>query len=152
MKCLICDATFSDNEVLKSHYGWHHSINENNYFLRELFSPDNVSKRCDDFKLEFKNCRPKKNHNFLLHYNQVGARRNQQLPINVLRRVPIFYYSINFDQHKNFYDFYDEKIVDNFLNSVYEHFVSGNNFYIQGYVEIVNYQQTEIVNLENNKV
>ena len=144
MKCLICDATFSDNEVLKSHNVWHHSINENNYFFRELFSPDNISRRCDECKLEFKNFRLKKNHNLLLHYNQVGRRRNQQLPINVLRRGPIFY--------KNFYDFYDEKIVDDFLNSVYERFVSGKNFHIQGYVEIVNYQETEIVNLENNRV
>ena len=118
---------------------WHHSVNENNYFFRELFSPDNVSKRCDECKLEFKNSRLKKNHNFLLHYNQVRRRRNQQLPINVLRRGPIFYYSINFDQHKNFHDFYNEKIVDDFLNSVYERFVSGKNFHIQGYVEIINY-------------
>ena len=152
MKCLICDATFSDNEVLKSHNVWHHSINENNYFFRELFSPNNISRRCDECKLEFKNFRLKKNHNLLLHYNQVGRRRNQQLPINVLRRGPIFYYSINFDQHKNFYDFYDEKIVDDFLNSVYERFVSGKNFHVQVYVEIVTYQWTQIVNRENNRV
>ena len=144
MRCLICNATFSD-DVLKSHYLDHHSINENNYFFRELFSPDNVSKRCDECKLEFKSCRLKKNHNFLLHYNQVGGSRNQQLPINVLRCCAIFYYSINFYQHKNFYDFYDEKIVDAFLNSVYERFVPGKDFKIQGYFEIINYQQTKIV-------
>ena len=102
--------------------------------------------------MEFKNCRLKKNHNFLLHYNQVRGRRNQQLPISVLRRGPIFYYSINFDQHKHFYDFYDEKIVDVFLNFVYERFVSGKIFHIQEYVKIVNYQWTKIVNLENNRV
>ena len=45
MKRLISDATFSDNEVLKSHYMWHHSMNK---------------KRCDECKLEFKNCRLKK--------------------------------------------------------------------------------------------
>ena len=131
---------------------WHHSINENNYFFRELFSPDSVSKQRDECKLEFKNCRLKKNHNFLLYYNQVGGRRTQQLPISVLRRGPIFYYSINFDQHKKFYDFYDEEIVDDFLNSVYERFVSGKNVHFQGYVEIANYQQTVIVNLESNRV
>ena len=49
---------------------------------------------------------------------------NQQLPVNILQRGPITYYSINFHQHKNFYDFYDEKIVDSFFNSVKELFVS----------------------------
>ena len=58
------------DETLKMHYIWHHSINENNYFSRELFSPDNNSKRCDEFMMEFKNCRLKKNH-----YNQAGGCR-----------------------------------------------------------------------------
>ena len=48
------------DETLKMHYIWHHSINENNYFSRELFSPDNNSKRCDECKVKFKNCRLKK--------------------------------------------------------------------------------------------
>ena len=93
-----------------------------------------------------------KNHNFLLHYNLVGGRRNQQLPVNILRRGSIFYYSINLHQRKHFYDFHDEKIVDDFLNSVYESFASANNYKIQGYAEIINYQQTELVNLENTRV
>ena len=94
----------------------------------------------------------KKNHNFLLHYNQVGGRRNQQLPMSVLRHDWIFYYLINFHKHKSFYDFYNEKIVDDFLNSIYERFVSGGYYKIQGYGKIVNYQQTELVNLENDRV
>ena len=49
-------------------------------------------------------------------------------------------------------DNYDKKIVNNFSNSVYERFVSGKDFKILGYVEIINYQQTEIVNLENTRV
>ena len=39
------------DETLKMHYIWHHSINEN-YFFKELFSPDNNSKVCDDCKIE----------------------------------------------------------------------------------------------------
>ena len=89
----------------------------------------------------------KKNHNFLLHYNQLRGSRNQQLPFNGLRCGAIFYYYINFYQ-----DNYDKKIVKDFSNSVYERFVSGKDFKIQGYVEIINYQQTEIVNLENTRV
>ena len=152
IKYLLCDSTFKDIDVLKSHYQFYHFINQNNYFYRELFSPDNISKRCDECKIESKSCRLKKNHNFLFHYNQVGGSRSQPLPINVLKRGPVIYTSINFNQHKEFYNFYEEKIADTFLNSVYERFVPDKNFMIQRYVELINYKQTEIVNLENTRV
>lgn len=32
-----------------------------------------------------------------------------------MERVPINYFSFNFQQYKDLYDFYDEKIVDQFL-------------------------------------
>ena len=122
----------------KAHYIWQHSINENNYFFKELFSPNNNSKKCDTCEVKFKNCRLEKKQNFLLHYNQVGgSRMNRQLPINILRGDPINYYSINFHQHKHFYDFYQEAVVDDFLNSVYERFLSDGEYKIQGYVEII---------------
>ena len=61
---------------------------------------------------------------------------NHQGPVNVLRRGPIISYPINYDQHKNFYDSYDEgKIVDMFFNSVKDLFVSGKDCKIQGYLE-----------------
>ena len=65
---------------------------------------------------------------------------NQQLPVNILRRGPVIYYSINFQQHKDFYDFYDEKTVDSFFNSLKEHFVPNEKveFKMQGYFEIKN--------------
>ena len=77
---------------------------------------------------------------------------NRQLPINILRGDPINYYSINFHQHKHFYDFFQEGVVDDFLNSVYERFLSDGQYKIQGYVEIINYQPTEIINLKNTRV
>ena len=52
---------------------------------------------------------------FLFHYGkhqQLGGNRdprNSTLPINVLKRGPITYYSINFNQHKNFYDFFSSQ-------------------------------------------
>ena len=57
-------------------------------------------------------------------HQQIGGAINQQLPVNVLKRVPITY-SINFYQHKIFYDFYDEKIIDGFFNSVRNLILSG---------------------------
>ena len=61
---------------------------------------------------------------FLFHYGKrrkIGRNRGTStLPINVLKRGPITYYSINFDQHQNFYDFFSSGVVDVFLVSVYE--------------------------------
>ena len=96
MRCLICNGNL-DVEVLKTHYQYYHSISKDNYFFRELFLPDNNSKKCDECQIEFKNCRQKKSHNFLFHrHQQTGGAINQQLPVNVLKRGPITYYSINF--------------------------------------------------------
>ena len=86
-------------------------------------------------------------------HQQTGGAISQQLPVNVLKRRPITYYSINFYQHDNFYDFYDEKIVDRFFNSVKELFVSNSKeLKMQGYFELKNYQQTEPAELENTRV
>ena len=89
---------------------------------------------------------------FLFHYEQTGGSRNRQLPLNVLRRDPVTYYSINFQQHKDFYNFYDEKIVDSFFDSIHKRLVPGGSLKIQGYVELKNYQQTETAELENSMV
>ena len=59
----MCNENFNV-EVLKIYYQYYHSINENNYFFREIFPPDNNSKRCDECQIEFKNNRKKKNHFF----------------------------------------------------------------------------------------
>ena len=52
------------DETLKTHYIWQHSVNENNYFFKELFSPNN-SKRCDTCEMKFKNSRLEKKTKFL---------------------------------------------------------------------------------------
>ena len=44
----------------------HHSIDENNYYFKELFLPSNYSKKCDRSNTEFKNCTVKKNHLFTI--------------------------------------------------------------------------------------
>ena len=61
----------------------------------------------------------KKKHMFLYHYGtkqQMGGRgpARSDLPLNILRRGPMTYYSISFDQHKNFYDFFSPGVVDTF--------------------------------------
>ena len=57
------------------------------------------------------------------HYGtkkQFGGSKRSTLPINILKRGSITYFSINFAQHKNFYDFFKSDVVDDFLQSVYE--------------------------------
>ena len=90
---------------------------------------------------------------FLFHYGQMdGNRENGQLPINSLRRGPITYYTISYDQHKNFYDFFNERIVDDFFSSVYNRFNAGKDYKIQGYAEIINQQQGEFIVAESTRV
>ena len=50
--------------------------------------------------------------------------------------------------------FFDKKILETFFNSVKNVFVNDerDEFKMQGYAEIKNYQQTEIVQLENIRV
>ena len=50
-------------------------------------------------------------------HQQMGGNRDPRtsaLPINVLKRGPITCYSINFNQHKRFYDFFTSGILDAF--------------------------------------
>ena len=77
----------------------------------------------------------KKNHSFLVHREQqVGVSTNQQLLLNISKRGVITYYSINYFQHKNFYDFSDaEKIVDNFFRTFERFFVSNKKVKMYGY-------------------
>ena len=77
---------------------------------------------------------------------------NQRLPINVLRRGPIKYSSVNYNQHKNFYNFFQESVVDNFLESVYACFTPDDQYKIQGYTEIINQQQGEFIIFESTRV
>ena len=57
------------------------------------------------------------------------------MPVNILRRGSIKYFSINNDQHKNFYNVFEEQIVDDFLNSVYGIFNPNEQYKIEGYAE-----------------
>ena len=125
MRCLICNENLGV-EALKIHCQYYHSINEIIASSKSFFHQKIIQKNVMSVRFSLRITDRKKNHNFLFHrYQQTAGAINQQLPINVLKRGPITYYSINFYQHENFYDFYDKKIVDRFFNSVRNLFVSG---------------------------
>ena len=91
---------------------------------------------------------------FLFHYGkhkQIGGNRTSKLPLNILKRGGIIHYSINFSQHKNFYDFLSSDIIDCFLGSVYEVYRPLKEHKFQGYVEIINQQKGEVI-LEDKQV
>ena len=104
--------------------------------------------------MQFRNHRQKKNHSFLVHREQqVGGSTNQQLPLNILRRGVITYFSINCFQHKIFYNFFDvERVVEGFLNAFERSFFSDKKVKFQGYSELINYQAAEIIELESKRV
>ena len=94
---------------------------------------------------------------FLYHYSkkQSGGRlqRARDLPLNILKRGAITYYSVNFDQHKDFYDFHSRDMVDVFLDNVHLVFNSQNHMYkFQGYFEIINQQREPEILLEDKRV
>ena len=96
----------------------------------------------------------KKRHNFLFHREQqVGCSANQQLLLNILRRGVISYFSINYFQHKYFYNFFDgEKVVDHFLSRSERSFTPDKEVKFQGYTELINYQLSETIELESERV
>ena len=65
--------------------------------------------------------------------------------MNIISLAPMTQYRINFDQHKKFYDFFDESSVNEFLTNVYERFVpDGEQYKIMGYAQVINYQPGEV--------
>ena len=80
-----------------------HLINENEVDFKGLFKPDTIYRGCDFCHVEFENARSKNNHMFLFHHGQMGGNSgNGQLPVNILKRGPITYYNVTYEQHKIF--------------------------------------------------
>ena len=91
---------------------------------------------------------------FLYYFGQqIGDNlRANDLLLNILKRGPITYYSVNFDQHKDIYDFYSSDMVDNFLDVVYSAFCSKKKMYkFQSYAEILNQQRGSEVFLQDRR-
>ena len=126
MECLLCSLKFTKVKFLKKHYVDYDVVNENDPQFVDLIKPDAVERKCKICRVKFDSARLKKKHMFLYHYRQqIGGGkglRASDLPLNILKRGSITYYSVNFDQYKNFYDFYSSDMVDVFLDSVHQVF------------------------------
>ena len=150
---LLCNFQDKNDEELKNHQKYFHLVNKDNYFFKELFTADIENKysgRCDNFKMFFQTCR-KKNHCFLSHHKQVGGTKftNKCFKKNdhhVLLKK-------NFFLHKKFYDFYDaQKIMNDFLLSFETKFSTGDKVKIQASMKLINYQPTEIIDLDSKRI
>ena len=125
MECLLCHLRSLDVSEMKKHYVDFHAVDENNRYFLELFQPDTLNRKCAKCSVVFPTCIKKKNHMFLYDYNQRGGTRqtaNDDLPLNIFKGGQITYYSVNFDQHKDYFDFHRTDMVDVFLDVVYHAF------------------------------
>ena len=115
MECFLCHFYSKNISVLKDHYHNFHAIDSCNLYFLDLFKPDTLDRKCYICSVVFPICRIKNNHIFLYHYNQRGGARNvQRAPLNTLERGNITYYSVNFQEHNAYYDFYSSNMIDVF--------------------------------------
>ena len=121
MRCLLCSSTLENQEDLLGHYIDYHNVDENNWLPQKLFQIKNntVLKRCvrcDEFLTTDKY---KSVHNFLQHYDEGKNIPFEDKPIDILRFTGLTIYFVEFQKHKDFYNFFNsEELVDNFLRNV----------------------------------
>ena len=121
MKCLLCSSTFQNQEELLNHYVSYHNVDKNNWFFQKLFQSKNKALlkhfvRCNEFLTTGKH---KSAHNFLKHYDKDKSIPFEDKPTDIVRFPGLTIYSIEFQKHKEFYDFFNsEKCVDDFLRDV----------------------------------
>ena len=115
MKCLLCSSTFQNQEDLLNHYVSYHNVDENNCFFQKLFQIKNKSLlkqcvRCSEFLTTEKH---KSIHNFLKHYEEGKIVSSEGKPTDIVRFRGLAIYSIEFQKHKDFYDFFiSERCVE----------------------------------------
>ena len=103
-----------------NHYISYHNVDENNWFFQKLFQIKNKSilkqcVRCKEFVTTEKH---KDIHNFLRHYEEGKSVPFEKKPSDILGFHGLTIYSIKFQKHKDFYDFFNsEKCVDDFLRN-----------------------------------
>ena len=145
MKCLLSSSKFNDQQELLNHYVNFHHVDENNWFFQKLFQIKDTSVlksclRCDEFILNDKHRRI---HNFLKHYDDGKTQPFEEKLLAVKRISALTIYSIEFNKHKNSYNFYNsEACVDDFLRNVKCRFKVGNTKWFKCSFSIENIQSS----------
>ena len=121
MKCLLCSSKFKDQKALLDHYLSYHNIDENNWFFQKLFQTKNKvllknCVRCSEFLTTEKH---KATHEFLEHYKEGKDIPFEEKPLDISKFPNLLIYSIEFQKHSDFYNFYNpDKCVNDFLKNV----------------------------------
>ena len=150
MKCLLCSSIFQNEEDLLNHYVSYHNVDENNCFFQKLFQSKIKSLlkhcvRCSEFLTTEKH---KSVHNFLKH-DEGKSILFEGKPIEISRFPGLTIYSIEFQKHKNFYDFFSsEKCVDDFLRNVKHKFKYGGKKWIKCSLTVENIQNSPYQDLK----
>ena len=125
MKCLLCSASFSDDEKLIEHYIAYHKIDTDNKFFQKLFQPIKKGSifrkclRCGNF-LSTENFKVK--HDFLKHYDDGQNIPFEDKPLEIIRTGTLTKYEIPVNKHSDYYNFGNaEQVVNNFLRNVAYH-------------------------------
>ena len=121
MKWLLCSSAFENQEDLLRHYIDYHNVDENNLFFQKLFQIKNktVLKRCVRDEEFLTTDKHKSVHNFLKHYDEGKNILFENKPIDILRFNGLTIYSVEFQKHKDFYNFFNSaEVVDDFLKNV----------------------------------
>ena len=144
---------FERGRCLKEHYKKHHKVDPKNVHFQRLFERDNNNLdglTCSICRLNFSSNTKKKNHMFLRHYlqsprQQVGGAIVDSRHLNILHRGKIIYFSINYDQHKGFSDFFSSDMVSDFLDNVYKAFkpLPNMKYKFHAFFELVNQQKID---------
>ena len=148
---MLCSPKFKDQKELLGHYLSYHNIDENNCFFQKLFQTKNKflltnCVRCNEFLTTEKH---KAVHDFLRHYDDGKSIPFEEKPLDILRYPALTIYSIEFQKHSNFYDFYNsEKCVDDFLKNVKYRFKSSNKKWFKCSFNIENTQNSIRPDLE----
>ena len=122
MNYLLCNQEFDAGNIQsqQQHYEQFHQVYKNNYFYRNLLGKDrivfvpNECVGCDYFYLSRKD---KHYHDFLQHYQHGGNFPFGAWPSNIKRHDGRIHYSISFEEHQEYYRFFDSD--DTIINFIY---------------------------------
>ena len=150
MECLLCYFKL-DEQTLRVHYEVVHNVDPTNPYFKNLFETvvDSADSKCGYCGREFLTLQEQINHIFLRYYCHLslqvgGSGRTITGHLNILRRDKILEFSINFDQHRDHYNFFVSDIVPRFLGVVYKNFIPETNtqYKFHGFFELLNWKST----------
>ena len=126
MKCLLCSASFNNDEKLIEHYIQYHKIDQDNKFFQKLFQRSKKGSifrkrlRFGDF-LSTESFKVK--HDFLKHYDDGQNILFENEPLEIIRTNNITKYEISVNKYRDYYNFEDtQQVADDFLRNARSRF------------------------------